>query len=367
MVSDPIAATNQEQATLPFGTEITAETQATTNQRFTSYDRSGATGLDYAVNRTYNSGQGRFTTVDPIGMQATQLSDPQSLNLFAYTQNNPVDLTDPSGLLLGILSAIGRAVKSAFSSVGGAFSSFASWAWGGIERSARFIGRVATRVVSFVTRPIRSLLGFRRIEGGSGSGSGEGQGEQESTQDKINNCLNAIEDRLTKDVRKKVESLYKDPPIFDLDGFLGIPNAANFLSGTIGIGSTSEFTLANMPAVNFLGANNAPGETVGAVFDRRGADAVTYRGLGRVQGIYYRSSRRNLLTSPLLLLHELTHLAYPSSISSHNSFDLDKVLIDGLGLTQRKGENSSDTVSRFFNAGCPNSQQFGNDDKEFKN
>ena len=58
MVSDPVAANNSEQATLPFGTEITAETQATTNQRFTSYDRSGATGLDYAVNRTY-----KFRTV----------------------------------------------------------------------------------------------------------------------------------------------------------------------------------------------------------------------------------------------------------------------------------------------------------------
>ena len=98
MVSDPVAANENEQATLPFGTEITAETQATTNQRFISYDRSGATDLDYAVNRTYNSGQSRFTQVDPIGMASASVGDPQSLNLFAYTQNNPVDFTDPNGL-----------------------------------------------------------------------------------------------------------------------------------------------------------------------------------------------------------------------------------------------------------------------------
>ena len=97
MVSDPVGATNQEQAALPFGTKITAETQAATNQRFTSYDRSDATGLDYAVNRTYNSGQGRFTTVDPIGMGDTTLTSPQSMNLYGYVRNNPIDFVDPSG------------------------------------------------------------------------------------------------------------------------------------------------------------------------------------------------------------------------------------------------------------------------------
>ena len=100
MVSDPVAVTNQEQATLPFGTEITAETQATTNQKFTSYDRSGSTGLDYAVNRTYNSGQGRFTQVDPIGMGDSTLGSPQSMNLYGYVRNNPIDFVDPNGLNL---------------------------------------------------------------------------------------------------------------------------------------------------------------------------------------------------------------------------------------------------------------------------
>ena len=37
-------------------------------KRFTSYDRSDATGLDYAVNRFYSPQQGRFTQVDPIEM-----------------------------------------------------------------------------------------------------------------------------------------------------------------------------------------------------------------------------------------------------------------------------------------------------------
>jgi hypothetical protein len=50
-----------------------------TNQVFTSYDRSGGTGLDYAQNRSYSKGQSRFTQVDPIAMASTSPDDPQSM------------------------------------------------------------------------------------------------------------------------------------------------------------------------------------------------------------------------------------------------------------------------------------------------
>ena len=89
---------SSENATLPFGTVISSETTAATNRRFTSYDRSGATKLDYAVNRHYDSQQGRFTQVDPAGMKATKLEAPQTLNLYAYCANDPINHTDPSGL-----------------------------------------------------------------------------------------------------------------------------------------------------------------------------------------------------------------------------------------------------------------------------
>jgi RHS repeat-associated protein len=53
--------------------------------------------MDYAVNRFYSAAQGRFTQVDPIGMRAVSLSDPQSLNLYSYVQNDPVNFVDPTG------------------------------------------------------------------------------------------------------------------------------------------------------------------------------------------------------------------------------------------------------------------------------
>ncbi|MCC6329731.1 MAG: RHS repeat-associated core domain-containing protein [Acidobacteria bacterium] len=98
--------TSTEQAHLPFGRPLDAETSppmAGDNKRFTSYDRSAFTKLDYAVNRTYDSKLGRFTQVDPIGMQAASLAAPQTLNLYSYCGNDPINNTDPSGLFWGFL------------------------------------------------------------------------------------------------------------------------------------------------------------------------------------------------------------------------------------------------------------------------
>jgi RHS repeat-associated protein len=98
LVTNNATGTHYEQSTLPFGTTLNAESSGFSNQVFTSYDRSAGTGLDYAVNRSYSSGQGRFTTVDPIGAGSSEIGSPQSLNLFAYVENNPIDFVDPSGL-----------------------------------------------------------------------------------------------------------------------------------------------------------------------------------------------------------------------------------------------------------------------------
>ena len=91
-----------EQATFPFGVELDAETSPGAKdirRRFTSYDRDlNGSKLDYAVNRFYDSEQGRFTQVDPLEMGAASLTHPQSLNLYAYVRNDPANSTDPAGM-----------------------------------------------------------------------------------------------------------------------------------------------------------------------------------------------------------------------------------------------------------------------------
>lgn len=107
-------ATSSEQTTLPFGTALNAESTLSNNRnRFTSYDRSDRTGLDYAVNRSYDSKQGRFTQVDPIGFSASSLISPQTLNLYSYCGNDPINHTDPDGLFFGSLFKwIGKIFKA---------------------------------------------------------------------------------------------------------------------------------------------------------------------------------------------------------------------------------------------------------------
>jgi len=140
-----------EQVTLPFGTALNAESSGSTNRRFTSYDRSAATGLDYAQNRHYDARQGRFTQVDPIGMGSVSLESPQTLNLYAYCTNDPINHTDPSGL--GFFSFLKKIFKKIVNALKAALKAFvvAFVSSGGDFRAAR---RAAVK--AFV-----SDLGFR--------------------------------------------------------------------------------------------------------------------------------------------------------------------------------------------------------------
>ena len=63
---------------------------------FASMEEGGASGgLDLTPNRAYGSTQGRWLSPDPMG---GDLTNPQSLNRYAYVLNNPMSLVDPEGL-----------------------------------------------------------------------------------------------------------------------------------------------------------------------------------------------------------------------------------------------------------------------------
>ena len=65
--------------------------------KYTSYERD-SDGNDYAMNRRYGSSGSRFLQPDPFD-GSYDLANPQSFNRYAYVQNDPVNFTDPSGLL----------------------------------------------------------------------------------------------------------------------------------------------------------------------------------------------------------------------------------------------------------------------------
>jgi RHS repeat-associated protein len=68
------------------------------NYKFTGKERDSESGLDNFGARYDAFTMGRFMTPDPVFISADRVFDPQSLNLYAYVRNNPLSLTDPTGL-----------------------------------------------------------------------------------------------------------------------------------------------------------------------------------------------------------------------------------------------------------------------------
>ena len=84
------------QAHLPFGEDF-AESGTQQKHHFTSYERDGEIGTDYAVNRHHTPNVGRFISVDPYNGSVDE-EDPQSWHRYSYVLNDPVNATDPAGL-----------------------------------------------------------------------------------------------------------------------------------------------------------------------------------------------------------------------------------------------------------------------------
>jgi RHS repeat-associated protein len=91
-VSGSVAESYQS---LPFGDGMTPSTVGVSPNHFTGKERDAESGLDDFPARYFTSSMGRWMTPDIMGGHA---DDPQTLNKYAYARNNPVSLTDPTGL-----------------------------------------------------------------------------------------------------------------------------------------------------------------------------------------------------------------------------------------------------------------------------
>jgi RHS repeat-associated protein len=111
VITDQYRQVTSRRDFLPFGEELSNGTayrsadQKFTNadsirQRFTGYEKDQETGLDFAEARYYQNRHGRFTAVDPL-LASGKSADPQTFNRYAYVLNNPLILTDPTGLQAG--------------------------------------------------------------------------------------------------------------------------------------------------------------------------------------------------------------------------------------------------------------------------
>jgi RHS repeat-associated protein len=85
----------------PFGGERVIASGTANTYKFTGKERDLESGLNNFGARYMSSTIGRFITPDwstsPAAIPYADLSDPQSLNLYSYVRNNPLNRLDPNG------------------------------------------------------------------------------------------------------------------------------------------------------------------------------------------------------------------------------------------------------------------------------
>ncbi|MDD4440020.1 MAG: RHS repeat-associated core domain-containing protein, partial [Tissierellia bacterium] len=79
----------------PWGTQTSYTGTITQPLRYAGYYFDEETGLYYLKSRYYSPETGRFLTKDAYSYVKNE--SPQTLNLYVYCGNNPVNLTDPTG------------------------------------------------------------------------------------------------------------------------------------------------------------------------------------------------------------------------------------------------------------------------------
>ena len=82
----------------PFGVTMRNAAANDNQAGFTGHMKDSETGLNYMQARYYDPVIGRFLSVDPVTFM--DLPEPGQFNRYAYTWNNPINATDPTGMVI---------------------------------------------------------------------------------------------------------------------------------------------------------------------------------------------------------------------------------------------------------------------------
>jgi RHS repeat-associated protein len=107
-ITDPTGTIVQETYYYyPYGGMVASIGSDTNHYLFTGKERDTETGNDYFGARYYGSNLGRFLTPDwaakPTSVPYAVFGDPQSLNLYAYVENGPINRADADGHFLSTM------------------------------------------------------------------------------------------------------------------------------------------------------------------------------------------------------------------------------------------------------------------------
>jgi RHS repeat-associated protein len=116
VITDEVGGSREESDYYPYGGEIVISNTDPNRYKFTGKERDGESGLDYFIARHYSPASGRFLQADeywgapgsndplpPGPLPYTDLYNPQSLNRYSYTLNNPTAYVDDDGHCPNIL------------------------------------------------------------------------------------------------------------------------------------------------------------------------------------------------------------------------------------------------------------------------
>jgi RHS repeat-associated protein len=98
IVASATGSVEEESDFYPFGTEVVVSGPGANELKFTGKRRDSESQLDYFGARYYFSGMGRWASVDPKTIALRHLLNPQKLNRYSYTINNPMSFFDPNGM-----------------------------------------------------------------------------------------------------------------------------------------------------------------------------------------------------------------------------------------------------------------------------
>ena len=101
IVTNASGAIEDESDYYPYGGEMVITATAPQNYKFTGKERDAESGLDDFGARFHASALGRFMTPDwdakPVTVPYAKFGDPQTLNLYSYVENAPVNRADADG------------------------------------------------------------------------------------------------------------------------------------------------------------------------------------------------------------------------------------------------------------------------------
>ena len=326
VVLDTSGNVSGRESHLPYGEDF-GESGTQEKHHFTSYERDNETQKDYAVNRQYEQGIGRFMRVDPHApsmknpLVLGSYGDPQSLNRYNYSRNDPINAMDP----LGLMTCFGYDV-------------FILTYWGDQLIAVTYLG----------------FLPVYCWGDGGGGGNGpppdSGGGTGQPAQPAFANDRNQLRDNY-RNIRDWV--LSRGSCASKLRPYMG---RVDSLASDYGILRLFDTTDVNV--VDEILPGTDPPETVGHYFSRTGSGAYTYshyevnpRGRRRLTQVeiylgpdFFDPDRSDGDYQATLYFHELLHGALMLN---------DSQLVTELHITPEGSETDSDAIQRWLNKGCP--------------